>query len=505
MSRHPEPAVRFGGISKRFGAVEANRGVSFTAAAGSIHGVVGENGAGKSTLMSILYGFYQPDAGTIALGGQPVRIGNSAQAIALGIGMVHQHFVLVEDFTVLENIILGVEGRLRLDPALAAARERLAALGAAYGLTVELDAVVGTLPVGLRQRVEILKALYRGAEILILDEPTAMLGPAETEPFFAILRRLKAEGKTIFLVTHKLKEIMDLTDRVTIMRQGRVVADLATNTTGEAELAALMVGRQPAALPAPSVARPGPPALAAAGLTWRDQAGILRLNGIDLTLRAGEITGIAGVAGNGQSELLAALAGLIPADGALLWDDRAVPRQGRARTLRRLGLAHIPEDRLHQGLIAGFEAWETAILGHQREPDYARAPFLRVGRARAETRRLIAEFEIRPADPRLRSAAFSGGNQQKLIAAREMGRRPTVLLAGQPTRGVDIGAIELIHRRLRALRDAGTAILLVSSELDEILELSDRILVMVGGRIIGSLDRHAATRQRIGLMMAGAA
>jgi simple sugar transport system ATP-binding protein len=504
MSRPLEPSVRFDGISKRFGAIEANRRVSFAAAAGSIHGVVGENGAGKSTLMSILYGSHPPDAGMISLDGHPVRIGDSARAIALGIGMVHQHFVLVEAFTVLENIVLGVEGGLLLGPALATARRRLAALERSYGLAVDLDAVVGTLPVGLRQRVEILKALYRGARILILDEPTAVLSPVETDQLFAILRRLRAEGKTIFLITHKLKEIIGLTDRVTVMREGGVVADLATSATNAAALAELMIGRNPAA-PAPLVARPGPVVFAAAGLSWRDQAGIARLDGIDLELRGGEITGIAGVAGNGQSELLAALAGLVPAEGALFWDGQAVPRHDRARTLRRLGLAQIPEDRLRQGLIPEFEAWETAILGYQRESGAARRYFLRIGAARRATGRMMAGYEIRPADPRLPSAAFSGGNQQKLIAAREMGRAPRVLLAGQPTRGVDIGAVELIQGRLRALREAGTAILLVSSELDEILALSDRILVMAGGRVTGALDRADATERRIGLMMAGAA
>jgi simple sugar transport system ATP-binding protein len=498
-------AIRFDGISKRFGAVEANGAVSFAAASGSIHGVVGENGAGKSTLMSILYGYYQPDAGRILLAGQPVRIATSAQAIALGIGMVHQHFVLVDDFTVLENIVLGVEAGFRLGPALAAARRRLAELEAAYGLSVDLDAVVGGLPVGLRQRVEILKALYRGAEILILDEPSAVLIPAETEQLFAILRRLKAEGKTIFLISHKLREIMALTDRVTVMRQGRVVADLATAATSEADLAELMVGRKRAAVPAAAQARPGPVLLSASGLTVQDKAGIRRLDGIDLALRGGEIVGVAGVSGNGQSELLAALAGLVPAEGVLLWAGEEVPQRQRARALRRLGLGHIPEDRQRMGLIAGFEAWETAILGYQREPAAARRHFLRIGAARDATRRLMAEYEVRPAAPRLRSAAFSGGNQQKLIAAREMARGPRVLLVGEPTRGVDIGAIELIHGRLRALREAGTAILLVSSELDEILALADRILVMAGGRFTGELSRAEASERRIGLLMAGLA
>ena len=504
MSPSPEaPAVRFDGIAKRFGAVEANAGVSFDVAAGSIHGVVGENGAGKSTLMSILYGSYQPDEGRIELAGKPVRIATSAQAIALGIGMVHQHFMLVEDFTVLENIVLGVETSIRLGATLGAARRKLQALEQAYGLAVDLDAVVENLPVGLRQRVEILKALYRGARILILDEPTAVLTPGEAGQLFAILRRLKGEGKTVFLITHKLREITAVTDRVTVLRQGRVVADLATPDTTEAALAELMIGRKPAAAAAAAPSRSGPVLLAVERLTVRDPNGIARLDGVDLVLRGGEITGVAGVSGNGQSALLSALAGLVPAAGTLLWQGEPVPIRGRARALRRLGLAHIPEDRLRMGLVAEFAAWETAILGYQREPAHARRHFLRIRVAREETRRRMAEYDIRPADPLLRSAAFSGGNQQKLIAAREIAARPKVLLVGEPTRGVDIGATELIRSRLRALRDAGTAILLVSADLDEILDLSDRILVMSGGRFIGEVVREAADERRIGLMMAG--
>jgi ABC-type uncharacterized transport system ATPase subunit len=288
-----------------------------------------------------------------------------------------------------------------------------------------------------------------------------------------------------------------------VLRQGRVVADLATAETGEAELAELMIGRKPEAVASAAPARPGPVLLATERLTVRDQNGVTRLDGIDLVLHGGEITGVAGVSGNGQSELLAALAGLVPAEGMLLWQGEAVPVQRRAGALRRLGLAHIPEDRLRMGLVADFAAWETAILGYQREPAHARHHFLRIRAARQETRRRMADYEIRPADPLLRSAAFSGGNQQKLIAAREIAARPKVLLVGEPTRGVDIGATELIHARLRALRDAGTAILLVSSDLDEILDLSDRILVMSGGRFIGEVARDAADERRIGLMMAG--
>ncbi|HVJ56071.1 MAG TPA: ABC transporter ATP-binding protein [Aliidongia sp.] len=495
----PVPALCFDGVSKRFGAIEANRGVSFSVAAGTIHGIVGENGAGKSTLMGIAYGLHQPDEGAVRIFGAPIR--SARDAIARGVGMVHQHFKLIESFSVLENIVLGAEGGLMLQRSLARARAALAPLAAANGL--DLDAIVGALPVGLRQRVEILKALYRRAEILILDEPTAVLTPAEADTLFADLRRLAAQGKTVLLITHKLREIMAATDRVTVMRQGQVVADLATAATNEAALAELMVGRKLMPEPALSRKQPGSAVLAAEGLVWRDAAGVARLDHVDLVLREGEIVGVAGVAGNGQSELLAALAGLIPAEGRLLWRGETVPDRHRAALLRRLGLAHIPEDRERDGLVPGFEAWENAILGRQRDPANSRHGFLRGAAIRRETRRRMAAFDVRPAEPRLTSHAFSGGNQQKLIAARELGETPPALLVGHPTRGIDIGAIERIHQRLRALREAGTAILLVSAELDEILALADRILVMVGGRIVGALARTEASERRIGLMMAG--
>jgi general nucleoside transport system ATP-binding protein len=498
------PAIAFDRITKRFGAVLANRGVSFDIAAGTIHGIIGENGAGKSTLMSILYGFYQADAGEIRLGGVAARIGSSADAIRRGIGMVHQHFVLVEPFTVLENLALGREGGIALQRGLDRARAAAEAIETAYGLTVDLDARVEDLPVGARQRVEILKALYRGAEILILDEPTGVLTPDEALQLFQILRRLKSEGKTVLLITHKLKEIMAVTDRVTVMRAGGVVGDVATSETSEADLAERMVGRKLAALPDRVPVTPAAAVLRAEGLSVVDAGGVERVRGVDLALRPGEIVGIAGVSGNGQSELLAALAGLVPlAGGSLAWDGVPVPAKDRAKALRRLGLGHIPEDRHRSGMVGAFEAWETSVLGHHREPEHARGAWLRQGFIRALTRRRMADYDVRPRDERLRTAAFSGGNQQKLICAREMAPGPKVLLVGQPTRGVDVGAIEQIHARLRALRQAGTAILLVSVELDEILALADRILVMVDGRFTGELDRSEATERALGLLMAG--
>ena len=504
MTDGPAPAIAFDRITKRFGAVTANRAVSFAIAAGTIHGIIGENGAGKSTLMSILYGFYQADAGEIRLGGTPVRIANTADAIRLGIGMVHQHFVLVEPFTVLENLALGREGGLMLRPGIDQARAAARQIEAAYGLAVDLDAKVEDLPVGSRQRVEILKALYRGAEILILDEPTGVLTPDEAQQLFQILRRLKSEGKTILLITHKLKEIMAVTDRVTVMRAGAVVGDVATSDTNETDLAERMVGRKLAALPDRVPVVPSEPILCARGLRIVDAGGVERVKRVDLDLRPGEIVGIAGVSGNGQSELMAALAGLTPlAGGTLTWNGEPVPIEGRAMALRRLGLGHIPEDRHKSGMVGPFEAWETSVLGYHRDAGHARGAWLRPGFIRALTAQRMTDYDVRPRDARLRTSAFSGGNQQKLICAREMARGPKVLLVGQPTRGVDVGAIEQIHARLRTLKHQGTAILLVSVELDEILALADRILVMVDGRFTGELDRSEASERALGLLMAG--
>jgi ABC-type uncharacterized transport system ATPase subunit len=498
------PAVSLCGITKRFGAVVANHSVSIDIAKGSIHGIIGENGAGKSTCMSILYGFYQADEGTILIGGKPVRIATSAQAIRLGIGMVHQHFMLVDTFTVLENLVLGVEGGWRLAPALDQARMRLTELTRLYGLALDLDAIVGDLPVGLRQRVEILKALYRGAEILILDEPTGVLTPAEADQLFRILRTLQAEGKTIVLITHKLREIMAVTDRVTVMRGGQVVAEVATAETTREALAELMVGRKLAQIPTKRHHESGAVVLATRALTLRDTAGVTRLDHVSLQVRAGEIVGVAGVSGNGQSELLAVLAGIEPAtSGEIRWQGEVWPAGLDPRARRRSGLAHIPEDRLRMGLVGDFEACESAILGYHHETQYSGAVWMRDGEIRDETRERMVGYDVRPVDPCLRTILFSGGNQQKLICAREMERAPLALLVGQPTRGVDIGAIEFIHRRLIELRDQGTAILLVSVELDEILALADRILVMVDGRIVGNLPRVEATERALGLLMAG--
>lgn len=499
------PAIELVGIEKRFGAVHANRAVSFAVAKGTIHGIVGENGAGKSTLMSILYGYYQADSGEILVGGKQVAIPDSQSAIALGIGMVHQHFMLVDTFSVLENVVLGIEGGRLLGPALAKARSELQRLARDYALEVDPDAIVGELAVGLQQRVEILKALYRGAEILILDEPTGVLTPQEADHLFRILGSLKAEGKTIILITHKLREIMDVTDSVTVMRQGAVVGTVRTAETSKPQLAELMVGRKVELTARRGSGTPGAVVLQADGLGYTDERGFKLVKDLSLTVRAGEIVGIAGVAGNGQSELIEMLAGIRrPDSGTIRLNGRDLAGTG-TRARRALGIAHVPEDRNRMGLVTAFAARESAILGYHRDPAINRGPFFSPGAILARCREFMARFDVRPQDPDLRTALFSGGNQQKIVLAREIARDPALLLIGQPTRGVDIGAIEFIHREILALRDAGKAILLISVELDEILALSDRILVMAEGRITGEMAHDRADERSLGLMMAGEA
>jgi simple sugar transport system ATP-binding protein len=501
----PQPALELRGIDKRFGAVHANRALSFAVAAGTIHGVIGENGAGKSTLMNIIYGFHRADSGEIRVHGKPVEIHSPQDAIAAGIGMVHQHFMLVGNFTVLENVVLGVEDGPRLAGGLAKARAGLEQLARDYGLDVPLDTVVSELPVGLQQRVEILKALHRGADLLILDEPTAVLTPQEADQLFKMLGRLRSQGKTVILVTHKLREIMAVTDRVTVMRQGAIVAEVATSATSSRELAEKMVGRAVLLQVEKGPAHPGATLLTVRDLEVRDRLGVAPVKGVSFTLQAGEIVGLAGVAGNGQSELLEALAGIrTPSRGEIVLGDRELVREGLdPRARRHLGLAHVPEDRLRMGVVTGFSAQDNAILGYHDLPAYQHGALLNRAAILGGCEQKMAAYDVRPPNPHLRISAFSGGNQQKLVLAREIDSDPHVLLVGQPTRGVDIGAIEFIHKKLVALRDAGKALLLVSVELDEILGLADRILVMNAGEIVGELTRAEATEEKIGLMMAG--
>ena len=513
----PPPAVRMSGIRKRFGAVQANDDVDLGVAAGTVHGIVGENGAGKSTLMSVLYGFYEADAGRIEIDGRAVSIRNARDAIAAGIGMVHQHFMLVDTFDAIDNVLLGAEPAFSLAASRATARAGLTALMRETGLAVRLDRPVESLPVGERQRLEILKALYRGARILILDEPTAVLTPQETQQLFDTLRSLRARGTTVLLITHKLKEILALCDTVTVMRAGRVVLDAPIGEVTLDRLAEAMVGRRvragrPQAGPAGSDPA-GPEAVASAvlleaeGLVWKDPLGVPRVDGLALTLRAGEIVGVAGVSGNGQSELLDLLSGLLePSEGRLrLGGETFTPgRWLDPRTARRLRLAHVPEDRHRRALVLPFEMWESGTLGYQDRPRYGGPLWMRQDAMREDTASMMEAYDVRPRDPSLRSALFSGGNQQKLVLAREALPEPQVLLVGQPTRGVDIGAIEFIHGRIRAMRDRGGAVLVVSSELDEILALADRVVVMAGGRVSGERPIAQCDEATLGRLMAGA-
>ena len=521
MSRNADtapPAVELRRINKRFGAVRANRDIDLAVERGAITGIIGENGAGKSTLVSVLYGFHAADSGEILIDGEPVRLDGAADAIARGIGMVHQHFMLVPAMTVLENVMLGSEGGPWLAGGERAARARMAELGTVYGLEIDPDAQVGGLPVGLQQRVEILKALLRGARILILDEPTGVLTPQEAGRLFDILRILKRDGVTILLITHKLREIMAVTDAVCVMRRGEMVARRETRSTSREELARLMVGRDVSFAAVggsggggpdgggPGGSYPGPPLLRVEALGHTDDHGVPRLSGIRFDLRAGEILGVAGVAGNGQSELLDVLSGIAPPhSGRITFAGRTITAANPAdpSTLRDLGLAHVPEDRQGRGLVLPFTASESSILGYQGRRDAGEGVLLPLAAVRRRCAALMERYDVRPPEPDLLCDGLSGGNQQKLVAARELSASPRVLLVGQPTRGVDVGAIEFIHARLLEIRDAGCAILLVSVELDEIMTLSDRILVMNAGRIVGEVTRGEADPDRIGLMMAG--
>jgi simple sugar transport system ATP-binding protein len=500
-----EFAIELKGIDKSFGPVHANKNINLKVHKGTIHGIIGENGAGKSTLMSILYGFYQADRGEIFIDGKKTVIRDPNAAIASGIGMVHQHFMLVQNFSVLENVMLGAEGSAILNKGIANARGELKRLEDEYEMEVDPDALIEELPVGVQQRVEILKAMYRRAEILILDEPTGVLTPAEADHLFRILKQLKNQGKTVILITHKLREIMAITDEVSVMRRGEMVATRMTNQTSVEELAELMVGRRVLLQVDKGESSPGEVKLSVRNLSVKDNRGVTMVDNVSFDVRAGEIVGIAGVAGNGQSELLEAIAGMRPAVSgtvSLNGVDIAVTGRGDPAALRQRGLAHVPEDRQYTGLVLKFDESENSILGYHNDPKYRRGEILNIDAIRLDAMAKIEQYDIRPPNPRLKTANFSGGNQQKIVLAREMERNPEVLIIGQPTRGVDVGAIEFIHKRIIEMRDLGKAILLVSVELDEIRSLADRILVMFAGRIVG--ERPPETPEgEIGLLMAG--
>ena len=500
-------AIELKGISKAFGPVQANKDISIRVMPGTIHGIIGENGAGKSTLMSILYGFYKADAGEIFIAGQKTEIPDSQAAIAAGIGMVFQHFKLVENFTVLENVVLGAETGARLMPSLAQARKLLTELAAEYDLKVDPDAKIEDLGVGMQQRVEILKALYRKADILILDEPTGVLTPSEADHLFRILKGLRDEGKTIVLITHKLREIMDVTNTVSVMRRGEMTNTVMTSETSPAELAEMMVGRKVLLRVEKTPAVPKAKVLQVQDLRVRDEDGVERLKGINLDVHAGEIVGIAGVAGNGQSELMHVLGGYCRGTGTVRINGEEIDLTGRnsnGQTRRERGIAHVPEDRHREGLVLDFFAWENVIFGYHNADDYQKSKWLMNNKAiRDDCAAKMERFDVRPPIPSLTAKNFSGGNQQKIVLAREMERDPDLLLVGQPTRGVDIGAIEFIHQQIVALRDRGKAVLLVSVELDEIMGLADRIVVMFDGQIMGERRSGETDEKELGMLMAG--
>ncbi len=500
------PAIQLKGISKAFGPVQANKNISISVKPGTIHGIIGENGAGKSTLMSILYGFYKADSGQIFINGKETQIPDSQAAIKAGIGMVFQHFKLVQNFTVLENVILGAEDGPLLRPSLNKARGVLKQLAEEYELNVDPDAIIENLSVGHQQRVEILKALYRQADILILDEPTGVLTPAEADHLFRILDNLRKEGKTIILITHKLREIMDATDTVSVMRRGEMTATVKTSETSPERLAEMMVGRKVLLEVDKKPAEPGKPVLEVENLRLTDEKGVERLKGISLNVRAGEILGIAGVAGNGQSELLEVLGGYANGSGTIRVNGQQIDLTGKnsdGQSRRARGIAHVPEDRHREGLIMSFTAWENTVFGYHRDPKIQSGPLMNNAAIKAEAAAKMERFDVRPPNPKLAARNFSGGNQQKIVLAREIERNPDILLVGQPTRGVDIGAIEFIHQQIIRLRDEGKAILLVSVELDEIFSLSDRIAVMFDGQIMGERIPSETNEQELGLLMAG--
>ncbi|MBF6605640.1 MAG: ABC transporter ATP-binding protein [Chloroflexi bacterium] len=497
------PALEMRGITKRYPGVVANDGISLELRPGEIHALLGENGAGKTTLMNILYGLARPDEGEILLDGVPVRIADPTDAIARGINMVHQHFMLVPVLTVTENIMLGQESMANpifLDRA--DARRRIVELGRRFGFDIDPDARVGSLSVGGQQRVEILKALYRNARILVLDEPTAVLTPQETEEIFAVLRRLSAEGHSIVFISHKLYEVLEIADRITVIRRGRVVGERRPADTDEDELAELMVGREVQLTVERGISRPAEVVLRVAGLHVRDERGQAAVRGIDLEVRAGEILGIAGVAGNGQDELVEALIGLRRASAGTVTLGGTDMTGRSPRRMNEAGVAYVPADRHRFGLVTSFSIADNLVLTSYHRPPFAHGLRRDDAAIHAAAVASIRDFDIRTPSADVTAGTLSGGNQQKVVVARELGRDLRLLVLDQPTRGLDVGSIEFIHRQAIAKRDAGTAILLVSAELDEILELSDRIGVMYRGRIVATLDGRTADKNEVGLLMA---
>jgi simple sugar transport system ATP-binding protein len=497
------PVLELRGITKRFGSLVANDAISFDLAPGEVHALLGENGAGKSTLMNVLYGLYQPDAGQIRLKGEPVRIHSPRDAIAAGIGMVHQHFMLIPVMTVAENVVLASEPHNGPFLDLDAARERVLAVSNQLGLAVNPDALVEEISVGQQQRVEIIKALYRAARILILDEPTAVLTPQEAKDLFRILNTLRHDmGTSIIFITHKLGEVLELADRITVLRRGKAIETVPRASATEESLARLMVGREVLLRVDKPPAHPQKPVLEVRDLQVRDDRELEAVRGVSFDVRAGEIVGIAGVDGNGQAELVEAVTGLRRAEAGTVTVDGRDVTAANARDSLDAGLGHIPEDRHRRGLVLEFSLAENLALHDYRHAPASKFGVLAPRRLVARARGLLEEFDVRGGGPETPASALSGGNQQKVVIARELSDDPHLIVAAQPTRGLDVGAIEFVHRRLVEERDKGRAILLISFELDEILGLSDRILVMYGGRIVGEYGPGVSDLE-LGVAMTG--
>ena len=493
------------GITKRFPGVVANEGIDLTVAPGEIHALLGENGAGKSTLMNVLYGLYRPDEGEVLIDGKLVQFNGPGDAIAAGIGMVHQHFMLIPVFTVTDNIMLGVESTrgplLALDRA--KARRRIVELSEEHGLRVDPDAVIEDLPVGVRQRVEILKTLYRHSNLLVLDEPSAVLTPQEIDDLFEVMRSLARAGTSIIFITHKLNEVLVVADQITVLRRGKVVGTTTPDKTDEAELARMMVGRPVQLEVTKSPSKVGEEILTLRGLTVRDDRQQIAVDGLDLTVHAGEIVAIAGIQGNGQTELVEAITGLRNIEHGEIHVAGA-PAKADPRRVFAAGVGHVPEDRLEEGLIVGFNVAENMILNSYYLEPYATGLSLHLDAMLANATELTREYDVRTPSVLNDIGNLSGGNQQKVIVAREFSRPLKLLVAAQPTRGLDVGSIEYIHKRIVAKRDEGTAVLIVSTELEEVLSLGDRIAVMYQGKITDILDPSEATPERLGLLMGGA-
>jgi len=498
------PILELEGITKRFPGVLATDNISFALEAGEIHGILGENGAGKTTLMNILYGLYTPDEGEIRIRGKSAQIKSSGDAIQAGIGMVHQHFMLIPVFTVTENVMLGDEATKVggiLDRESTA--KRIQEISSTYGLEVDPSVYVSTLPVGVQQRVEIIKLLYREADILIFDEPTSVLTPQEADQLFRIMRSLTESGKSIIFITHKLREVLDVADRITVIRQGQIIGTTTPKETDKSRLASMMVGRDVVFEVEKSTAKPSELILRVEDLKVLDDRNILAVNGVTFDLMAGEILGVAGVQGNGQTQLVEALTGLRhPVGGRIEMLGTDITR-GTPRQITELGTAHIPEDRQRDGLVLSYPVTDNMVLNTFYLEPYSEKAVLQEEAIRSNAEALIEAFDIRTPSAVVDVGTLSGGNQQKVIVARELSRPIKLLVAAQPTRGLDVGSIEYIHNRLVEKRDEGVAVLLISTELDEIMQLSDRIAVMYRGQIVDILDIEGASKERIGLLMAG--